>query len=172
MNYFIHNTAEVSDKAKIGNGSKIWNLAQVREDVVIGNNCIIGKNVYIDFGVSVGNNCKIQNNSSLYHGTTIEDGVFVGPHVLLINDKLPRAINADGSIKGNDDWLVGEIVIKYGASIGAGAIILPGVTVGKFALVGSGAVVTKNVPDFGLVYGNPAKLVGLVDESGKLIEKI
>ena len=158
----IHSTATVSDQAKIGAKTLIWNQCQVREDVSIGQNCILGKDVYVDFGVQIGDNVKVQNGSYLYHGTTIEGGVFVGPGVIFTNDKKPRAINPDGSIKGNDDWEVGETCVMYGASIGAGSVILPGITVGRFALVGAGSVVTHDVPDHGLVIGNPARQVGFV----------
>ncbi len=168
----IHATAEVSPKARIGAGTRIWNYVQVREDVVIGENCIIGKNAYVDFGVKVGNNVKIQNNALLYHGLTVEDGVFIGPAACFTNDEFPRAITPEGGLKGNDDWEVGPTLIKYGASIGAGAFILPNVTVGRFALVGAGAVVTKDVPDHGLVLGVPARLVGYACRCGRrLVQK-
>ncbi|MEI8361415.1 MAG: acyltransferase [bacterium] len=172
MSTFIHSTAEVSDKSTIGLNSKIWNLTQVREGVSIGSDCILSKNVYIDFDVAIGNNCKIQNNCSIYHGAIIEDGVFLGPHVVLTNDKLPRAINPDGSIKNATDWTAGKTVIKYGASIGAHSVVLPNVTIGRFAMIGAGSVVTKDVPDFALVYGNPARIVGYVNEEGVIINKI
>lgn len=166
----VHPTAEVSPLAKVGKGTLIWHLTQVREDVTIGENCILGKNVYVDFGVSIGSNVKIQNNCSLFHGTTIKDGVFIGPHVVFTNDKVPRAINLDGSLKRNGDWEVGEIVVKKGASIGANSIILPGVTVGEFALIGAGSVVTKDIPSFALAYGNPAQVVGYVCKCGKKLK--
>ena len=172
MEYFIHNSADVSKEAKIGANTKIWHLSQVREGAEIGGNCIVGKNVYIDFGVSVGKKCKIQNNCSIYHGSKIEDGVFVGPHVVFTNDKLPRSIKKDGLLKENNDWVEAGVTVKYGASIGACSVLLPGVVVGKFAMVGAGSVVTKNVPDFGLVIGNPARLIGYVDEDGKMIRKV
>jgi UDP-2-acetamido-3-amino-2,3-dideoxy-glucuronate N-acetyltransferase len=117
-------------------------------------------------GVQIGQNCKIQNGCCVYHGARLEDGVFLGPGVILTNDKLPRAINPDGSLKDADDWTVGETLICRGASLGAGAIVLPGLIVGSFAMVGAGAVVTRDVPDHGLVLGNPARLVGFVCACG------
>lgn len=165
-NVQIHATAEVSSLATIGEGTKIWHQAQVRERAHIGRCCIIGKGVYIDFDVVIGDRVKIQNGASIYHGVTIEDGVFIGPHACLTNDKLPRAITPDGQLKRDTDWDVGKILIQYGASIGAGAIILPGVTVGRFAMIGAGAVVTRDVVPHGLVIGNPARLVGLVCACG------
>lgn len=159
-NVRIHPTADVSDQAIIGEGTSIWHECQVRERAHIGTNCILGKGVYVDFDVHIGDNCKIQNRASVYHGTTLADGVFVGPHVVFTNDKLPRAINSDGSRKSDDDWEVGPISVDTGASLGAGSVILPGVDIGEFALVGSGAVVTKSVPAYGIVIGNPARLVG------------
>jgi UDP-2-acetamido-3-amino-2,3-dideoxy-glucuronate N-acetyltransferase len=167
----IHSTADVSLKAQIGNGTRIWNLAQIREGVVIGQNCIIGKDVYIDFDVKIGSNVKIQNSALIYHGSSIEDGVFIGPQVCLTNDRMPRAITPEGNIKGTDDWVVGKILIEYGASIGAGALILPDVTIGQFSMVGAGAVVTRNVPAQGLVVGNPARLVGYVCKCGRKMEQ-
>lgn len=166
-----HETADVSERAMIGPETRIWNHCQVREDAKIGSGCIIGKDVYIDFGVQIGDNVKIQNGSYVYHGTTIESGVFVGPGVIFTNDKKPRAINPDGTIKGADDWIVGETTVRYGASIGTGSIILPGITIGRFALVGAGAIVTRDVPDHALVLGNPARLLGYVCKcAGKLAE--
>lgn len=171
MNYKAHPTADISPDANIGEGTSVWHYAQIRERAQIGKGCILGKGVYVDFDVTIGNNVKIQNRVSVYHGATIEDGVFLGPHVILTNDKLPRAIDEHGNIKTDDDWEVGKIHIKYGASIGAGAIILPDVTIGEFALVGAGSIVTADVPDYGVVYGNPAKLRGKVDKKGNLIER-
>ena len=166
----IHPSAEVSPEAQIGEGTNIWHQAQVREGARIGRNCIIGKGVYIDFDVVIGDNVKIQNYASIYHGVTIEDGVFIGPYACLTNDKIPRAITPDGGLKSDADWEVGKIRVKYGASIGAGAVILPNVTIGRFAMVGAGAVVTKDVPDHGLVMGNPARLVGYVCKCGRRLK--
>ena len=156
----IHHTAEVSPGAVIGANSRIWHEAQVRERAEIGSGCTLGKGVYVDFDVHIGNDVKIQNRASIYHGTSIEDGVFIGPHVVFTNDTIPRAINPDGSPKTDDDWSVEETTVRYGASVGAGSIILPGVEIGRFALVGAGAVVTKSVPDHAIVVGNPARVVG------------
>lgn len=172
MDYFKHPTAEVSERAKIGKNTKIWHYVQIREGAEIGENCIIGKGVYIDFDVKIGNNVKIQNGVDVYHGVTIEDGVFIGPHVCFTNDKIPRAIDERGNLKSNNDWEVGRILVKKGASIGAGSVILPDITIGEYAMVGAGSVVTKDVPVFALVYGNPAKLHGEVDKSGSIIKKI
>ncbi len=166
----IHSSADVSAKAKIGSNTKIWHQSQVRENAIIGENCILGKNVYIDHDVKIGNNVKIQNNSSVYSGSIIEDGVFIGPHVCLTNDKTPRAITPDGKLKTENDWKVGKITVKKGASVGAGSVVLPGVVVGEFVMVGAGSVVTKDVPNFALVYGNPAKVAGKVDKNGNKIE--
>ena len=167
----IHPTADISQNSHIGDDTFIWNWVQVREDSKMGKNCILSKGVYVDFGVKIGNNVKIQNNVSIYHGVTIEDGVFVGPHVCFTNDKIPRAVNPDMTLKSGDDWEVSPILIKEGASIGANSTILPGVTVGRFALVGAGSVVSKDIPDFMMVYGNPAELHGYVCKCGKKLNK-
>jgi len=169
---YIHPTAEVSPRATLGAGTKVWHQAQVREGAVLGRNCILGKGAYVDFDVRIGDNVKIQNRASLYHGVTLESGVFVGPHAIFTNDRLPRAVNADGSLKSDDDWELGRILVKEGASIGAGAIVVAGVTIGRWAMVGAGAVVTKDVPDYGLVYGNPARLVGYVCPCGHKVEQV
>lgn len=158
----VHPTAEVSAGAVLGEGASIWHHAQVREGASIGPGCIIGKGVYIDAGVRIGANCKVQNYSCVYHGTTLEDGVFVGPAVVFTNDRFPRAINSDGTLKTSDDWDVGETVVRYGAAIGSRSVVLPGVTIGRWALVAAGAVVTKDVPDHALVAGNPARPMGWV----------
>jgi UDP-2-acetamido-3-amino-2,3-dideoxy-glucuronate N-acetyltransferase len=166
-NIRIHPTAEVSETAEIGAGTSIWHQCQVRERAHIGRNCILGKGVYVDFEVVLGDNVKVQNYVSIFHGVTLEDGVFVGPYVCFTNDNLPRAINADSSPKAADDWELGYILVRHGAALGANATILPKVTIGQWALIGSGAVVTKDVPDYGLVVGNPARLIGFVCPCGQ-----
>jgi UDP-2-acetamido-3-amino-2,3-dideoxy-glucuronate N-acetyltransferase len=162
----IHPTAEVEEGAQIGEGTRIWHHAHVRSGARIGANCILGYGVYVDAGVHIGDNCKLQNRVSVYHGVTIEDGVFVGPHVAFTNDKHPRAIRADGSLSTDDDWTVSPTLVRSGASIGAAAVILPGVTLGRWCLVGAGAVVSRDVPDHGLVTGNPARLTGYACKCG------
>ncbi len=162
----IHPTADVSPLAELGEGTRVWANVQIRERAKIGRNCIIGRNSYIDFDVTIGDNIKIQNNASLYVGLTVADGVFIGPHVIFTNDKLPRAINPDGSLKSAADWHVGKTYVQYGAAIGAGAIIVTGITIGRWAMIGSGAVVTKDVPDYALVVGNPARVIGYISSTG------
>jgi acetyltransferase-like isoleucine patch superfamily enzyme len=171
-NVRIHPTADVSAEAVIGPGTSIWNQAQVRERARIGAGCVIGKNVYVDFEVVVGDHVKVQNNVSLYHGVTVEDGVFVGPHVCFTNDRLPRAINADGSLKTDDDWEVSPILVRRGAALGANSTILPGVTIGRWAMVGSGSVVTRDVADHELVAGNPARRMGSACACGQPLRDV
>jgi UDP-2-acetamido-3-amino-2,3-dideoxy-glucuronate N-acetyltransferase len=163
----IHKTADVSPQAVIGEGTSIWNNAQVRENARIGNRCIIGKDVYIDFDVTIGDHCKLQNGVYVYHPAIIESGVFLGPGVIITNDKKPRAVKPDMTLKGMDDWIASPVRIEQGAAIGAGSLILPGVNIGKWAMVGSGSVVTRNVPDYGLVIGNPARLIGYACPCGE-----
>lgn len=153
----IHPSAEVEEGAEVGPGSRIWHLAHVRQGARIGRDCVIGRNVYVDAGVTVGDRCKIQNNVSVYHGVSLEDEVFVGPSAVFTNDHNPRAVG---------DWEIAPTLVREGASIGAGAVLVCGVTIGRGALVGAGAVVTRDVPDWTLMVGNPARPVGLVCEHG------
>jgi UDP-2-acetamido-3-amino-2,3-dideoxy-glucuronate N-acetyltransferase len=162
----VHPTAEVAEDATIGDGTSIWHHCQIRPRAHIGQNCILGKGVYVDADVTIGDNVKIQNYSSVYHGVTLEDGVFVGPHVCFTNDMRPRAINPDGTLKAATDWKVSTTLVKRGAALGANSTIRCGVTIGEWAMVGSGSVVTRDVPAYGLVYGNPARLHGFVCPCG------
>jgi acetyltransferase-like isoleucine patch superfamily enzyme len=158
MEAFIHATAHVSPEATIGNGTKVWINSQIREHAHIGDNCIIGKDTYIDEYVVIGNRVKIQNGVSVYHGVVIENDVFVGPNVAFTNDRVPRAFN--------NDWKITQTHIKQGASIGANATVVCGVTIGEYAMVGAGSVVVKDVPPYTLVVGNPAQQIGLVCKCG------
>ncbi len=166
MSVRIHPTADVSPKAVLGDGTSVWNQAQIRENATLGKNCVVSKNVYIDFDVVIGDHCKIQNNSSIYHGATLGNGVFVGPHCVITNDRFPRAVNPDGSLKSATDWTVSKIRVEDGAALGAGTILVCGITIGKWAMTGSGSVVTKNVPPYALVSGNPARVRGFVCPCG------
>jgi UDP-2-acetamido-3-amino-2,3-dideoxy-glucuronate N-acetyltransferase len=159
---YIHPTAEVSPQATVGVGTRIWRQAHVREHAHIGENCNIGKGVYIDAHVQIGSCVKIQNHVSVFEGVTLEDGVFIGPHVCFTNDLIPRAITPDGKLKTAEDWQVTPTLVRYGASIGAASVILCGVTIGTFALIGAGSMVTRDVPPYALVFGNPARLHGYV----------
>ena len=166
----IHPTAEVSPEARIGRGTRIWHEAQVREGAVVGADCNIGKGVYIGPGVVVGERVKIQNRASLYPGLTVEDGVFIGPHVVFTNDRYPRSIAPEGRVLTDADWEPGVTLVRHGASIGAGAVIICGLTIGRWALVAAGALVTHDVPDHGLVMGTPARLVGYVCDCARKLE--
>ena len=176
----IHPSAEVSPEAHIGTGTRIWRQVQVREQAHIGEMCSIGKGVYIDARVQIGSCVKIQNHVSVFEGVTLEDGVFVGPHVCFTNDLFPRAITPEGKLKGVADWEITPTLVKYGASIGAGAVIICGVTIGEFALVGAGSIVTRDVLPHARVFGNPARQHGYVcrcarplanvhEDAGKLV---
>ncbi|AKG38825.1 MAG: acyltransferase [Infirmifilum sp.] len=157
--YFAHPTAVVEDGAKIGENTRIWHFAHIRSGAIVGSGCNIGKDVYIDSGAVVGDRVKIQNGVSIYRGVVIEDDVFIGPYAVFTNDKYPRAFSTD--------WQVVPTRIRKGASIGANATIVCGVTIGEYAMVAAGSVVTKDVPPHGLVVGNPARLIGFVCYCGR-----
>ncbi|HYM39087.1 MAG TPA: acyltransferase [Thermoplasmata archaeon] len=159
----IHPTAEVSPQAFVGDGTSIWHWAQVREGARIGARCNVGKDVYIDKDVVVGDDCKIQNFATLYRGLTVGDRVFIGPHACFTNDTYPRAVSRD--------WQVIPTKVEDGASIGANATILCGLSIGRHAMVAAGAVVTKDVPAHALVAGVPAKVVGWVCECGRPLDR-
>lgn len=171
FNVQIHATADVAESATIGEGTRIWHQAQVRENANIGSECNLGKGCFVDIGVTIGNRCKLQNGVYVFHGFSVEDGVFLGPGAMLLNDKNPRAIRLDGGVKTDADWRVSEGVVEYGAALGGGAIALPGVRIGRFALVGSGAVVTRDVPAHAVVAGNPARLAGWACACGEIVAR-
>jgi len=161
----------VDKRAIIGTGTKVWENSQIRENVIIGNDSNIGRNVYVGPGVKIGSNVKIQNNALIYEPAIVSDGVFIGPGVIFTNDLHPRAITHDGMKKTEEDWNKEGVVVEYGASIGAGAICVAPVKIGKWAMIAAGSVVTKDVLDFSLVAGVPAKQIGWVGKSGvKLIQ--
>jgi len=164
-------SADVDERATIGEGTTIWHLAQVREDAVIGANCIVGRGAYVDTGVEVGDNTKIQNHALVYAPARLGEGVFVGPAVVLTNDVYPRSIDPDGHLKRGDDWDAGGVVVERGAALGARSVIVAGVTIGAWALVGAGAVVTKDVPAHALVVGVPARRVGWVGTAGVPLQR-
>jgi len=160
----IHETAIVEEGVQLGEGTRVWHFAHIRKGAKIGKNGNIGKDVYIDTNVIIGDNCKIQNFASLYHGLTVGNNVFIGPHACFTNDLYPRA-----SIWNEER--VAKTVVKDGASIGANSTIVAGITIGKYAMVGAGSVVTKDVHAHGLVFGNPARLKGFVCECGNKLTK-
>jgi acetyltransferase-like isoleucine patch superfamily enzyme len=167
----IHPTAVVDPRARLGSRVQIWHHAQVREEAQIGDDTSLGGGAYVDAGVRIGSTCKIQNGALIYHGATLESEVFVGPLVCILNDLHPRATTLDGRRRMPADWELGPVLIRRGASLGGGAVILPNVTVGQFALVGAGTMVTRDVPDHGLVVGNPARLIGYVCRCGRRLHE-
>jgi len=166
MSFRVAQTADVAPDAIIGEGSSIWHLAQVREGAVLGRDCIVGRGAYIGSGVTMGDGCKVQNYALVYEPAVLEAGVFIGPAVVLTNDHFPRAINADGSPKSAHDWTPVGVTLRLGASIGARAVCIAPVIIGRWATVAAGAVVTKDVPDYALVVGVPARRIGWVGEAG------
>lgn len=159
-------SADIDESARIGDGTTVWHLAQVRARAVVGRNCIIGRGAYIGDGATLGDNCKVQNYALVYEPALLGDGVFIGPAAVLTNDEFPRAVNADGSPKDASDWHSVGVEIGEGAAIGARAVCVAPVRIGAWATVAAGAVVTRDVPDYALVVGVPARLVGWVGRAG------
>ncbi|MEZ0071499.1 acyltransferase [Planotetraspora sp. GP83] len=160
-------SADVDPSAEIGRGTTVWHLAQVREKAKLGTGCILGRGAYVGPGVVLGDNVKLQNYALVYEPAVLEDGVFVGPAAVLTNDTYPRSVDVDGRLKRDGDWEALGVVVRKGAAIGARAVIVAGKTIGRYALVGAGAVVTRDVPDFALVAGNPARRIGWVGRAGR-----
>lgn len=166
MAYFVHESSYVDDNVYIGNDTKIWHFCHIQAGASIGEKCSLGQNVNISNNVKIGNYVKIQNNVSVYEGVTIEDKVFLGPSCVFTNDLTPRSLYP----KGKENYR--KTLVKEGASIGANATIICGHTIGRYAMVAAGAVVTKDVGDYEMVAGIPAKRIGQVDEVGNIIFKV
>ena len=162
----IESSAQVDPTARIGENVRIWHSVQIRSGATIGANCIVGRNAYIGTGVSIGSNSKIQNNALVYEPAVVGEGVFIGPGAILTNDQFPRAVNPDLTLKSSTDWDSVGVTVLEGASVGAGAICVAPVTIGAWSMVAAGAVVTKDVPNFALMAGVPAKQIGWVGKSG------
>jgi len=165
INYFCHNSSYIDENVIIGKDTKIWHFSHIQSGAIIGRQCSLGQNVNIGKNVKIGNNVKIQNNVSVYEGVELEDYVFCGPSMVFTNIKIPRS---EFPQKGTEYYT--KTLVKQSASIGANATIVCGVTIGEYAMIGSGAVVTKDVPPFSLVVGNPGKIIGKVDKKGNRIK--
>lgn len=166
MGYTSPHINLISQDATLHNSSRVWAFSQIRENAVIGENVVISSHAYVDSGVSIGKNSKIQNNAMVFEPAVIGEGVFIGPGVILTNDQYPRAVNPDGTQKTSADWQSVGVKIQEGASIGAGSICVAPITIGKWAVVAAGSVVVRDVKDFSLVAGVPAKQVGWVGMHG------
>jgi UDP-2-acetamido-3-amino-2,3-dideoxy-glucuronate N-acetyltransferase len=158
----VHRTADVDERATLGPGTTVWHLAQIRENARLGRACIVGRGAYVGPGVIIGDNVKLQNYALVYEPARLEDGVFIGPAAVLTNDRYPRSVDLTGKLKRSEDWDALGVVVREGASLGARAVVLPGCDIGRWALVAAGAVVTRDVPDFALMAGVPARRIGWV----------
>ncbi|MCQ9163030.1 MULTISPECIES: acyltransferase [unclassified Arthrobacter] len=163
---YVAPSADVAEQAVLGEGTKIWHLAQVREDAELGANCIVGRGAYVGTGVKIGENTKIQNYALVYEPAVLGKGVFIGPAVVLTNDTYPRSVSPDGSLKSAHDWTPVGVTIEDGASVGARAVCIAPLTVGRWATIAAGSVVTKDVPAFALMAGVPARRLGWVGKAG------
>ncbi|MFI1400221.1 acyltransferase [Streptomyces sp. NPDC020681] len=172
MSYRVQPTAQVDDTAVIGAGSSVWELAQIREGAKLGEGCVVGRGAYVGTGVQIGDNCKLQNYALVYEPAELGDGVFIGPAVVLTNDHNPRSVDPEGKQKRGGDWEAVGVKIADGASIGARAVCVAPLRIGRWSMVAAGAVVTKDVPDFALVVGVPARQIGWVGKAGvRLVER-
>lgn len=159
-------TADVDETAELGAGTTVWHLAQIRENARLGRDCIIGRGAYVGPDVVIGDGVKLQNYALVYEPARLEDGVFIGPGAILTNDMYPRSLDVSGKLKRPDDWHALGVVVREGASLGARAVVVAGCTIGRWALVAAGAVVTRDVPDFALVAGTPARRIRWVGRAG------
>src|SRR5215472_17279150 len=163
----VEQTADVDSRAVLGPGTTVWHLAQVREHARLGSGCIVGRGAYVGPGVVIGDNVKLQNYALVYEPALLEDSVFVGPAAVLTNDLYPRSADVTGKLKRAADWDAAGVVVREGASLGARAVVIAGREIGRWALVAAGAVVTRDVPDFALVVGAPARQIGWVGRAGR-----
>ena len=163
----VEQTADVDASVVLGPGTTVWHLAQVRENAHLGSGCIVGRGAYVGPGVVIGNNVKLQNYALVYEPARLEDGVFIGPAAVLTNDLYPRSVDVAGKLKRPADWDASGVVVREGASVGARVVVVPGRVIGCWAMVAAGAVVTRDVPDFALVVGVPARQIGWVGRAGE-----
>jgi UDP-2-acetamido-3-amino-2,3-dideoxy-glucuronate N-acetyltransferase len=166
----VQHTADVDERAILGAGTTVWHLAQIREDARLGRDCIIGRGAYVGPGVAIGDRVKLQNYALVYEPARLEDDVFIGPATVLTNDLYPRSVDVGGKLKRPDDWDASGVVVRTGASLGARVVVIPGCVIGRYALVAAGAVVSRDVPDFALVAGVPARRIGWVGRAGRRLE--
>ncbi len=171
MAFGVADTADVDPRASIGGGSTVWHLAQIRENAVLGRGCIVGRGAYVGAGVVIGDYVKIQNYALVYEPAEVADGVFIGPAAVFTNDHFPRAVNPDGTPKQGSDWTPVGVTVQEGASIGARAVCVAPVAIGRWALVAAGSTVIRDVPDFALVAGAPARRIGWVGRAGVPLQK-
>jgi acetyltransferase-like isoleucine patch superfamily enzyme len=172
VSYTVKPTAQVDETAELGDGTTVWELAQIRENARLGSGCVIGRGAYVGTGVRIGDNVKLQNYALVYEPAELGDGVFVGPAVVLTNDHYPRSVDPEGKLKRGGDWEAVGVRVAEGASLGARSVCVAPVRVGRWALVAAGAVVTRDVPDFALVAGVPARRIGWVGRAGvRLVER-
>ena len=163
--------ADVDPTARLGPGTSVWQLATVRENAVLGRDCIVGRGAYVDDHVRMGDRVKLQNHALVYAPAVLEDGVFIGPAAVLTNDRFPRSVSPGGRLKRAEDWTAEGVVVREGASVGARAVVVPGVEIGRYAMVGAGAVVTRDVPPYALVVGVPARRIRWVGRAGVPLER-
>jgi UDP-2-acetamido-3-amino-2,3-dideoxy-glucuronate N-acetyltransferase len=160
-------SADVDERAAVGAQTRVWHLAQIREGAEVGAGCIIGRGAYVGPGVRIGDNVKIQNYALVYEPARVGDGAFIGPAAVFTNDHRPRSVAPDGRRKGAEDWEPVGVTLAEGASVGARSVCVAPVQIGRWAMVGAGSVVVRDVPDFALVVGNPARRIGWVGRSGE-----